>query len=123
MRHHRHLVLEDVAARLADHLLPVMGVQLDRDLVAHGSAGHKQRRFTAEDLRRALLQTVDGRVLAVNVVADFGFKHGAAHLGRRLGEGVAAQFNDFAGVLVNVASESVAEEYMGYSLFNLAPSK
>ena len=105
MRHHRHLILEDVAALFADHLLAVMGVQLDRDLIAHGSAGHKQRGLAAEDLRRALLQPIDGWVFAINVVANFGLEHGAAHLGRRLGEGVAAQLNDCAGVLGTLGFE------------------
>ncbi len=91
VRHHRHLVVEDMAALFADDLLPVRGVQLDRDLVAHGAAGHEQRRFASEDLRRALLQPIDGRVFAVNVVANLGFEHGAPHLGRGLGYGVGAQ--------------------------------
>ena len=103
VRHHRHLVVEDVAALLADDLLPMRGVQLDRDLVAHGSAGHEQRRLAAEDLSRALLQPVDGRVFAVNVVADLGFEHGAPHLGRGLGDGVAAQVDGGGGGLGGVA--------------------
>ena len=38
-----------------------------------------------------LFQPVDGGVFAVNVVADFGFHHGAPHGGGGLGDGVAAQ--------------------------------
>jgi hypothetical protein len=36
---------------------------------------------------------VDGGVFAVNVVADFGLQHGAAHGGRGLGDGVAAKID------------------------------
>ena len=76
-----------------DHFLPVLGVQLDRDGVAHGAGGHEQRGFLAGDFGRALLQPVDGGIFAVNVVADLGLHHGAPHLGRGLGHGIAAQID------------------------------
>jgi hypothetical protein len=86
-----------VAALLANHLLAMMSVQLDRDLVAHGPAGNKQRRLAPENGGRHGFQTIDGRVLAVHVVADFGFEHGPPHFGRRLGDGVAAQVDASSG--------------------------
>ena len=91
VRHHRHLVIEDVSALFADDLLAMMGVQLDRNLVAHGSAGNKQRRLAAEDLGRDRFQAIDGRVVTVHIVTNFGLKHGAAHLRRGLGNRVATQ--------------------------------
>jgi hypothetical protein len=36
----------------------------------------------AEDLGRTPLEVIDGRVLAVDVVADFGLRHRAPHLRR-----------------------------------------
>ena len=62
--------------RFADHLLAMLGMQLDADGVAHRAGRHEQRRFLARDLRGALLQAIDGRVFAINVVAHFGFGHG-----------------------------------------------
>ena len=43
------------------------------------------------------LEAVDGRVLAVDVVADLGLGHGLAHLGRRPGDGVGAQVDRLHG--------------------------
>ena len=64
-----------MSARFADDLLAVLGVQADRDLVAHGAAGHKQRSLAAEDFRGARFQAIDGRVFAVDIVAHLGCCH------------------------------------------------
>ena len=42
--------------------------------------GTKSAGFFAHDFGRALFQTIDGGVFAINVVAHFGFGHGAPHL-------------------------------------------
>ena len=86
-----------MAALFADEFLAMMSVQLDCDLVAHGAAGDEERRLAPENLSRALLQTVDGGVFGVNVVANLGFKHRTPHLRRRLGDGVAAQVDGGSG--------------------------
>ena len=44
-----------------------------------------------EELGRALLERVDRRVLAPDVVADLGGGHRPAHLGGWLGDGVGAE--------------------------------
>ena len=54
----------------------------------------KRPGLLAEQLGGALLERVDGRVVAEDVVADLGLGHGAAHLGRGLGDGVGAQVDD-----------------------------
>jgi hypothetical protein len=86
-----------VGARLADDLLAVLGVQLDADGVSHGAGRDEHARLFAKDFRGAPLEPVDGGVLAVNVVADLGLRHGAPHLGGRAGDGVAAQIDKLAG--------------------------
>ena len=53
--------------------------------------GDEQAGFLAEQLGRALLEGVDGRVVAEDVVADLGLGHRPAHPGGGLGDGVAAQ--------------------------------
>ena len=72
--------VENVGAGFGNHLLAGLRVQPDRDLVAHGARGHKQRRFAAKELRRAPLQQIHGRVFAVNVVAHLSRRHRRAHL-------------------------------------------
>ena len=85
----RHLPVQNVRAGLRNHLLPRLRERADRDLVAHGSRGHKQRRLAAKDLRRAPLKQVQSWVFAINVVANFSRGHGCAHLlaGPRYGIG------------------------------------
>ena len=53
--------------------------------------GSQERGFLAEQRGDALLQPVDGRVLAVLVVADRRGRHRRAHRRRRTGDGVGAQ--------------------------------
>src|SRR4029079_18622777 len=50
-------------------------------------------RFSPEDLGRALLEPINGRVLAVLVVADLSVGHRPAHRRRRHGEGVASELD------------------------------
>src|ERR1700675_2280863 len=93
-----------MCTRLAHHLLAVLGVDLDRDHVAHGARGNEQAGFFAEKLRGALFQAIDGRIFAVNVVAHFGFGHGAAHGGGRPRDGVAAKIDH---TVINSAKTSL----------------
>ena len=89
-----HFPIEDVAALLADDFLSGLGVQLDRDLVAHRSRGHKNRRLTREDFSSTLLQSIDRRIFAINIVSDFGLGHGDAHFRRWFGHGIGTQMNN-----------------------------
>src|SRR5882724_1950476 len=83
-----------MSARFADHLMAMLGVQFDGDGIAHGAGGHVECRFLAGDLGGALLQTVDGGIFTVNVIAHFGFRHRTPHCGRWFGDSVAAQVDD-----------------------------
>ena len=93
-RRRGHLVIENVRARLGNHFLAGLREGANRNLVAHSARRHKQRRLAAKDLRRAPLEQIDGRVLAVNVVANFSRGHRRAHLRRRLGYSVRTQINN-----------------------------
>ena len=59
--------------------------------IAHGAGGHEEAGFAAEDFGGARLQPVDRGILAVDVVADVGFGHGAPHLRRGPRDRVAAE--------------------------------
>ena len=66
----------------------------DRDQVAHRAGGDVAGGLLAQHLGGALLEPLDGGVLAVLVVADLGLGHRRAHRRRRPGEGVAAELED-----------------------------
>ena len=87
----RQLVAHDVAAPLDQHLVAALREDADADRVAHRAGRHEEGRLLAEHLGRLLLEAVDRRVLAVDVVADLGRGHRGAHLGGGTGHGVGAQ--------------------------------
>src|ERR1700757_5206535 len=72
------------------------------DEVAHAAAGDEQSGFLAEDFSGASFQGVDGGVFKVDVVADFGFGHGATHSRCWAGDGIAAQVDYVGGALYRV---------------------
>ncbi len=92
-RHRPHLEVVDVAARLDHDLAGRVGVEMDRDLVAHGSGGDEDRGLALELGGRQLLEPANGGVLAVDVVADLGLGHGLAHGRGRLGDRVGAEID------------------------------
>ncbi|MPM93936.1 hypothetical protein SDC9_141078 [bioreactor metagenome] len=51
----------------------------DGQLIAECSAGHKQGGFHAGDFGGQGLQTVDRGVIAIDIIAQFGFEHGIVH--------------------------------------------
>ena len=61
---------EDVAVLLAEELVAELGVEPQRDLVRHRRRRQEDRLLLPEQARRALLQLVDRRVLALLLVAD-----------------------------------------------------
>ena len=65
----------------------------DGEQIAHAAGGNEERGFLLENFRGAVLQAIDGGVFAVDVVANFGFGHGAAHGGRWFCDGVAAKID------------------------------
>jgi len=83
-----------VRPRFGDHFLSRLRVQADADLVAHGAGGHVERRLAAKGLGSALLQKIDGGVLAVNVVANLSRGHRRAHLGRWFRNRIRTQIDD-----------------------------
>jgi phosphoribosylformylglycinamidine synthase len=68
-----------VSGLLADNFLARARVRHDGRQVPHGSGRHEQTGLTAEDLGSPLLQPVDRGIFQKHVVADNGFRHGAAH--------------------------------------------
>src|SRR5204863_9306735 len=77
--HHRQLPVEDVRARFADHLLAVIRVQFDRNVVAHGARRHEYCGFLACYLSSPAFQPIDSWVLSINVIPDLGLSHGLPH--------------------------------------------
>src|SRR5882672_7358580 len=90
-RHRSQLIQIHVAALFADHFIPMVRPDLDRNQVPHASRRNKQRRFVSKNLRRTLLQAVDRWVFSVYVVADLRLRHRAPHLWRRPRHRVAPQ--------------------------------
>ena len=82
-----------------------MGVPLDeqgiartaedvqRDLIGHRRGRKKNRLLVAEKLRPSTLEVVDGRVLALLLVADRGVGDRLAHRLRGLGQGIGAEID------------------------------
>ena len=90
-RRRGRLVLADVRPGGAEHLRPRPGQEPEGDLVAHRPGRDVDGRLLANPGGGQLLQAVDRRVLAVDVVADLGLGHGPAHGGRGGRDGVGAQ--------------------------------
>ncbi len=82
-----------MAALFAENFLPGTGVQLDRNLIAHGAGRNEDRGFAIKDFGGPGFQAIDGGVFSVHVVADFGGGHGPAHFVAGHGYGVTAQIN------------------------------
>ena len=85
------LARERVDLGRADDLAAARDVGHEPDEVAHRAARDEQAGLGAEQLRGALLERADGRVLAEHVVAELGLGHRAPHPGRGQGDGVGAE--------------------------------
>ncbi len=93
-RHGSHLVEEDVAEGVADHLTAREAVQVEGDLIAHRPRGDEEPGLLPHRRRPLFLQGADRRVLAEDVVADLGLGHRPPHLGVGTGHGVGAEVED-----------------------------
>ena len=94
------LVDDDVVLAAGDGLLAAAEVGHLGDEVAHRPRGDEQAGLLAEQLGGALLEGVDRRVVAEDVVADLGLGHRPAHRRGRVGDGVAAQVDPWHGARV-----------------------
>src|SRR5262249_38474889 len=88
------LVVEHVRVVVDDDFLARPRVREHRDEVALRARRHEQSRRLAEPLGGQRLKPPHGGVLAEDVVAHLGARHGLAHLGRRLRERVRAKIDD-----------------------------
>jgi hypothetical protein len=89
--------MDDVAVLVADHLITRFGVGPDGGLVGHGAGRHEARGLLPEQSGDSVLKLDYGRVVAQDIVPDFGLAHDATHLRRRPGNGVAAEVDDRFG--------------------------
>src|SRR4029077_14526179 len=69
------------------------------DEVAHATGGYEEGGFLAEDFGGTNFECVYGGIFEIDVVADFGFGHGAAHCRSWAGDSVAAQV-DYVGCVL-----------------------
>src|ERR1051325_5004327 len=79
---------------LADYFLSAGRLGHDGNQISHTPGRDKQSGLAVENFRSSSLQPIDRRVLEVNVIADLGIRHGAAHRGRGLRYSVTAEIND-----------------------------
>ena len=85
------LVPKGVAPLADDVLVPTLAVAENAEQISLRAARHEQGRLLAEHLRAQVLEAVDRRVLAIDVVTNLGCGHGGSHRRRGNGHGVAAQ--------------------------------
>jgi hypothetical protein len=89
--HAAALVEIDVAIVGEQHRVAPRRAGEQAEQVAHRAAQHQHRRRLAEQGSRLLLEPAHRRIVAVEIVADLGFRHGSAHRRRRSRHGIAAQ--------------------------------
>ena len=92
------LPVDDVRSRSCDELKAPPEMRQHRDQVAHRPGNDEQAGVLAEQRRRTLLQGVDRRVFAEDVVADVRRCHRSPHLLRGLGHRVGAQVDHSSSV-------------------------
>src|SRR6185437_3620911 len=92
-RHHRHLPVENMRPRLADNLIALPRVNMNRNLVSHRPRRNQHRRLAPKNLRRPSLQPIHRGVFAVDIVTHFRRRHRRAHRRRRLRHRITAKIN------------------------------
>ncbi len=88
------LVDDEVVFAAADRFLAAAEVRELGDQVAHRARRDEQPGLLAEQLGGAILEGVDGRVVAEDVVADFGVGHHPPHRRGRLGHRIASEIDE-----------------------------
>ncbi len=92
------LVHDEMALGARDRLLAAAQVRHLRHEVAHRARGDEEAGLLPEQRGRALLERIDGRVVAEDVVTDLRLRHRATHRGRGVGDGVRAQVDPVHGL-------------------------
>ena len=82
-----------MGVRFEQELGARLGDERDTRLVRLRARREEQRIVGTEQLGDALLQPARRGIAVQDVIADLGFGHGAAHAGRRLGNGVGAKID------------------------------
>ena len=101
------LVIVDVALPMQEDLVSGGGLAQNREQIGHRSRGSEERRLFAEELRRALFQSIHGRILAHHVVAHFGAAHRLSHRRGGAGDGVGTEVDRARHV--NLSSEHCSD--------------
>ena len=83
----------DVSLPLDEECIPGSPEDVQRDLVGHRRRREKDRLLVTEEFGPSPLELVDGRVLALLLVADRGVRDRLAHRLRRLGQGIGAKID------------------------------
>src|SRR5688500_2237337 len=99
-----------------DDLVPGPAMHRERDLVAHGARRQEQRRLLAKQLRHGVLEQVDGGILELLLVADFGLAHEPPHRRRRPGDGVAVEVHRRRGGGHSTPPEAISMRSMRRAL-------
>src|SRR2546423_4047573 len=106
---------ENVRVLLCDHLVARLAQRPERDLVRHRRGRDEDGLFLAEQLRGQLLEPVDGRVLALLLVADLGRRDRRAHLGARLRLRVGAELDHQTPLGASTPTGAGSPERSGWS--------
>ena len=85
------LVLVAVSALADDEFVTPCTVTEQRQQVALGAAGAKDRALGSKEIRSEFLESIDRRVLPIDVVSDIGAGHDCPHGFGRLRDRVASQ--------------------------------
>ena len=88
------LHLGQMGGCIGDDLATAGHVGHVRDEVAHGPAGHEERRLLVGQLRGTFLQLDDGRIVTEDIVSHLGRGHGPAHGRRGLCDGIGTQIDE-----------------------------
>ena len=84
---------KDVSLIAQDHFVSSTTVAQDRGQVAHCAARHEHCGLFSHHFRGHRLQTVYGRVFAIDIIPNWRSGHRLTHGLRRLGHGIRAQVN------------------------------
>ena len=82
-----------MATFLANDFLTMVRMDLNRDLIAHGSRGNKDCGLAKKYFRSTPLELIYGGIFAINIVTHLGFRHGATHFRSGTGDGITSEID------------------------------